>query len=214
MLGSSLRGYIGGLIDSWCKSLSYNGIIRAQSNSTPAGPYMARLRFFSLLICPSVCPRTLRGPMLFRWRHAYSGVSNARYPSSRQVVRHAHGSWRSAVSSSPETYSEFDYLHLGEIGDATDELIAALDDSVEPPAAQQRFETRERPPLSSFPFPLYDAVPLARYSSARFSSPAVARIGANSATFPPSMVASRASSRPSNFSPSSTFSSPKPIIRR
>ena len=35
----------------------------------------------------------------------------------------------SAVSSSPETYPEFDYLHLGEIGDATDELIAALDDS-------------------------------------------------------------------------------------
>jgi hopanoid C-2 methylase len=26
----------------------------------------------------------------------------------------------SAVSSSPETYPEFDYLHLGEIGDATD----------------------------------------------------------------------------------------------
>jgi len=54
----------------------------------------------------------------------------------------------SAVSSSPETYSEFDYLHLEEIGDSTDELIAALDDSVEPPAAQQRFETRERLPLS------------------------------------------------------------------
>jgi hypothetical protein len=45
-----------GLIDSWCKSLSYNGIIRARSNSTPARPYMARLRLFSLLICPSVCP--------------------------------------------------------------------------------------------------------------------------------------------------------------
>jgi hypothetical protein len=34
----------------------YNGIIRARSNSTPARPYMARLRVFSLLICPSVCP--------------------------------------------------------------------------------------------------------------------------------------------------------------
>jgi hypothetical protein len=42
-----------GLIDSWCKSLSYNGIIRARSNSTPARPYMARLRVFSLLICLS-----------------------------------------------------------------------------------------------------------------------------------------------------------------
>ena len=78
----------------------------------------------------------------------------------------------SAVSSSPETYPEFDYLHLGEIGDATDELIATLDDSLEPPAAQRRFETRERLPLSSFPLPLYDAVPLARYliGSLQFSS--------------------------------------------
>jgi len=69
----------------------------------------------------------------------------------------------SAVSSSPEIYPEFNYLHLGEIGDATDELIAALDDGVEPPPYQLRFETRERLPLSSFPLPLYDAVPLARY---------------------------------------------------
>jgi radical SAM superfamily enzyme YgiQ (UPF0313 family) len=78
----------------------------------------------------------------------------------------------SAVSSSPETYPEFDYLHLGEIGDATDELIATLDDSVEPPADQRRFETRERLPLSSFPLPLYHAVPLARYliGSLQFSS--------------------------------------------
>jgi len=48
----------------------------------------------------------------------------------------------SAVSSSPETYPEFDYLHIGEIGDATDELIATLDRSVEPPPVQRRFETQ------------------------------------------------------------------------
>jgi hopanoid C-2 methylase len=78
----------------------------------------------------------------------------------------------SAVSSSPETYPEFDYLHIGEIGDATDRLIAVLDDGVEPPPAQQRFETLERLPLSSFPLPRYDAVPLARYliGSLQFSS--------------------------------------------
>ena len=39
-----------------CKPSSYNGVIRARSNSRPARPYMARLRIFSLLICPSVCP--------------------------------------------------------------------------------------------------------------------------------------------------------------
>ena len=78
----------------------------------------------------------------------------------------------SAVSSSPETYPEFDYLHIGEIGDATDELIATLDRGVEPPPAQRRFETRDRLPLSSFPLPRYDAVPLARYliGSLQFSS--------------------------------------------
>jgi hopanoid C-2 methylase len=78
----------------------------------------------------------------------------------------------SAVSSSPETYPEFDYLHIGEIGDATDRLITVLDASVEPPPAQQRFETHERLPLSSFPLPRYDAAPLARYliGSLQFSS--------------------------------------------
>jgi hopanoid C-2 methylase len=78
----------------------------------------------------------------------------------------------SAVSSSPETYPEFDCLHIGEIGDATDRLIELLDESVEPPATQRRFETRERLPLSSFPLPRYDAVPLARYliGSLQFSS--------------------------------------------
>ena len=32
--------------------------------------------------------------VVFRWRHAYSVVSNSRYPSSRQNMRQAHGSWR------------------------------------------------------------------------------------------------------------------------
>ena len=98
------------------------------------------------------------GRCRFRWRHAYSVVTGSRYPSSRQIVRQAHVLGGSAVSSSPEAYPEFDCLHLGEIGDATDELIAALDESLERPAAQRRFETRERLPLSSFPLPLYDAV--------------------------------------------------------
>ena len=45
-----------GLIHSWCKLFSCNGIIRARSNSRPARPYIARLRVFNLLIWPSVCP--------------------------------------------------------------------------------------------------------------------------------------------------------------
>jgi hopanoid C-2 methylase len=78
----------------------------------------------------------------------------------------------SAVSSRPQTYPEFDYLHIGEIGDATDRLIEIIDYSVEPPPAQRLLETHKRLPLSSFPLPRYDAVPLARYliGSLQFSS--------------------------------------------
>ena len=56
----------------------------------------------------------------------------------------------SAVSSSPETYPEFDYLHIGEIGDATDRLIAVLEDSIEPPPAQRRFETQDKTSFVQF----------------------------------------------------------------
>src|SRR5215472_15038276 len=77
-----------------------------------------------------------------------------------------------SVSGSPEMYPEFDYLHVGELGDATDQLIAALDESVAPPAAQVRFTTEERLPMSEFPTPAYGQVPLPRYlmGTLQFSS--------------------------------------------
>jgi len=68
-----------------------------------------------------------------------------------------------SVSGAPEMYPDIDYLHIGEIGDSTDRLIARLDESCAPPIAQVRFETRERMPLSDFPIPAYHLVPLARY---------------------------------------------------
>ena len=77
-----------------------------------------------------------------------------------------------SASGAPEWYDGFDYLHLGEMGDATDQLIAHLDASVERPAAQVRLETKERLPLPDFPQPAYDKVPLKRYliGSLQFSS--------------------------------------------
>jgi hopanoid C-2 methylase len=77
-----------------------------------------------------------------------------------------------SVSASPEMYPEFDYLHIGELGDATDQLIAALDQSIAPPAAQVRFTTAERLPMSEFPTPAYRLVPLPRYlmGTLQFSS--------------------------------------------
>src|SRR4051794_11473135 len=63
------------------------------------------------------------------------------------------GPW---VSASPAQYPEFDYLHVGEIGDATDALIRALDADVRPPREQRCFATARRLPLSDFPLPAFD----------------------------------------------------------
>jgi radical SAM superfamily enzyme YgiQ (UPF0313 family) len=68
-----------------------------------------------------------------------------------------------SVSASPEMYPEIDYLHVGELGDSTDLLIAALDESLEPPPAQVRFEAKDRVALSDFPIPAYDLIPLKSY---------------------------------------------------
>ena len=77
-----------------------------------------------------------------------------------------------SVSSAPEMYPEVDYLHIGEIGDATDDLIARLDRDAAPPPAQIRLETAERLPLPDFPIPAYGLIPLGRYliGSIQFSS--------------------------------------------
>ena len=68
-----------------------------------------------------------------------------------------------SVSASPEMYPDIDYLHIGEMGDATDRLIACLDESVARPSAQIRFETKDRLPLQDFPIPAYDLIPLKKY---------------------------------------------------
>src|SRR2546430_6425561 len=68
-----------------------------------------------------------------------------------------------SVSASPEIYPEIDYLHIGELGDATDQLIARLDESVARPSAQLRLETKDRVPLHDFPIPGYDLIPLKNY---------------------------------------------------
>jgi len=77
-----------------------------------------------------------------------------------------------SVSGAPELYPQFDYLHIGEIGDATDALIARLDADLTPPPAQVLFETKERMPLCDFPIPAYDLIRVDRYliGSLQFSS--------------------------------------------
>jgi len=88
----------------------------------------------------------------------------------------AHGKVTSlggpSVSSCPEHYPGFDYLHIGELGDATDALIAALDADVTPPDRQRIFTARERLPLTEFPLPAYELLEGRRYflGSIQFSS--------------------------------------------
>jgi radical SAM superfamily enzyme YgiQ (UPF0313 family) len=77
-----------------------------------------------------------------------------------------------SASAAPEMYPDIEYLHVGELGDATDALIARLDESVAPPAVQVIFKTDERLPLSEFPIPAYDLIPLKSYllCTVQFSS--------------------------------------------
>src|SRR5947207_4497749 len=99
-------------------------------------------------------------------------------PQIREINRRAKAAGKvvvlggPSVSGWPEMYPDIDYLHIGEIGDATDEMIARLDRDVSQPRTQVRFETRERLPLGAFPIPAYHLVSLGRYliGSLQFSS--------------------------------------------
>jgi hopanoid C-2 methylase len=77
-----------------------------------------------------------------------------------------------SVSAAPETYPDYDYLHIGELGDATDRLIARLDESTASTPQQVRFTTQERLPMADFPLPAYHRIRLDQYllGTLQFSS--------------------------------------------
>jgi len=99
-------------------------------------------------------------------------------PQIHDICVRAHAAGKVAalggpsVSGAPEMYPDFDYLHIGELGDATDDLIRRIDASVARPSAQVALKTVERTGLDRFPLPAYDMVPLHRYliGSLQFSS--------------------------------------------
>jgi len=96
----------------------------------------------------------------------------------RDIQRRAHAAGKvtvlggPSVSAAPEMYPEVDYLHVGEMGDATDAIIEALDESCARPPRQIVKCTKERLPLTAFPIPAYDKVPFGRYllGTVQFSS--------------------------------------------
>ncbi len=89
---------------------------------------------------------------------------------------HAHGKVTvlggPSVSGAPDYYPEFDYLHVGELGDATWQVVEALDASVARPLSQIRFTTKDRVPLGDFPTPKYESIDGRNYflGSVQFSS--------------------------------------------
>jgi hopanoid C-2 methylase len=77
-----------------------------------------------------------------------------------------------AVSAAPEDFPDFDLLHIGELGDATDDLMVRLDLDCQRPPSQVRLVTRQRLPLQRFPLPAYHLVDLHHYllANIQFSS--------------------------------------------
>ncbi|MDR7037513.1 MULTISPECIES: B12-binding domain-containing radical SAM protein [Methylobacterium] len=118
-------------------------------------------------------------PEEFAWADAVfvSGM-HIQAPQIHEINARAHAAGKvtvlggPSVSGSPEKYPDFDYLHLGEIGDATDRLVGILDRDLARPPEQVRLETLDRLALADFPAPAYEAVPLKRYliGSLQFSS--------------------------------------------
>ncbi|MGH8513491.1 MAG: B12-binding domain-containing radical SAM protein, partial [Gammaproteobacteria bacterium] len=77
-----------------------------------------------------------------------------------------------SVSACPELYPRFDYLHVGELGDATGALIAMLGRNVSRPREQIVLTTKSRRALCEFPAPAYELAEVGRYllGSVQFSS--------------------------------------------
>lgn len=68
-----------------------------------------------------------------------------------------------SVSGCPEWYPDMDFIHCGELGDATDALIERLDADCLRPSKQVMFRTVHRLPLADFPVPAYQFINLDQY---------------------------------------------------
>src|SRR5438270_8692625 len=77
-----------------------------------------------------------------------------------------------SVSACPDYYPSFDYLHVGELGDATNELIARLARDSSRPAQQVVLKTADRLNMTEFPIPAYELAEITKYflGSIQYSS--------------------------------------------
>src|SRR5215472_940604 len=77
-----------------------------------------------------------------------------------------------SVSACPDYYPSFDYLHVGELGDATDQLIARLAEDTSRPLEQIVLTTKDRVAMNDFPLPAYELAETKKYllGSLQYSS--------------------------------------------
>ncbi|MGO9134065.1 MAG: B12-binding domain-containing radical SAM protein [Methylovirgula sp.] len=115
----------------------------------------------------------------FAWADAVfvSGMHIQRHQID-DICRRAHGAGKVAalggpsVSACPNYYPDFDYLHVGELGDATDRLIEILAADISRPAQQIILTTQARRDLADFPIPAYEQAKITSYllGTIQFSS--------------------------------------------
>ncbi len=115
----------------------------------------------------------------FGWAEAVlvSGMHIQRQQMN-DICRRAHGFNLSvalggpSVSACPDYYPSFDYLHVGELGDATDELIARLARDPSRPNRQIVLKTADRLDMTRFPIPAYELADIKHYflGSIQYSS--------------------------------------------
>jgi radical SAM superfamily enzyme YgiQ (UPF0313 family) len=77
-----------------------------------------------------------------------------------------------SVSACPDYYPSFDYLHVGEMGDATNELVARLARDPTRPEQQVVLKTADRLDMTKFPIPAYELADIKHYflGSIQYSS--------------------------------------------
>ena len=77
-----------------------------------------------------------------------------------------------SVSACPDYYPSFDYLHVGELGDATNDLIARLARDPSRPEQQVVLKTADRIAMTDFPIPAYELAEVKKYflGSIQYSS--------------------------------------------
>ncbi len=135
-------------------------------------PQEWEVRFIDENICPAA-------PQDYQWADAVivSGMHIQR-PQINRINDLAHQAGKitilggPSVSGCPEYYPNFDILHLGELGDATDQMLGYLDENIQRPPQQIRFTTQKRLPLQEFPTPAYHLLNLNQYflANVQFSS--------------------------------------------